>query len=277
MIFIYIISVIFLVFFVFYKWLDSKVSSVFVSVKKGTSETPEDYKKVFEPVYFKSEDGIDLSGWFIPSSKNSDKTVIICHGINQNKSDLLKNTIFLSEMFNLFYFDFRAYGESKGNSTSFGIYETRDISGAVSFLKKFREDFSKQIFVYAPSFASITVSKFSDINQIDGAVIFNPVIDLRFFINQIAKKISIPFIPDFLIKKYIRTRNIDINKRISFFSMPVVVVFYKNESHIFDLISSAHKDKIEIEKDSDINNALKEAFIKLKKMLKIKNPPYKNI
>ncbi|MCX7648691.1 MAG: hypothetical protein N2Z60_08775 [Elusimicrobiales bacterium] len=264
MIFIYVLSGLAIVLYLFYKWLDSKISILFLSAKKGTGATPEDYKLVYEPIFFKSEDGLDLSGWFVPSKNFCENTVIICHEFNQNKSDMLKDTIFLSDNFNLFYFDFRAYGESKGNISSFGIYETKDVLGAVEFLKKFREEFSKKIFVYAPSFSSITVSKLNNgMEKIDGVVLFKPVTDYYYFIKSVSQKFSIPFLPEFFIKKYIKSKNIKINDKITSFSFPVAVITDPKDKHLFDCVKSDYKTNIELTEGKSFSNALSQALINL--------------
>ena len=97
---------------------------------------PDDYYLPYENVLFTAADGVVLKGWFIPSTnEDSSETVIICHGRGSNKGQLLQKTHFLAEKYNLFYFDFRACGESKGNMSTIGYMETRDFDAAYTFLK----------------------------------------------------------------------------------------------------------------------------------------------
>ena len=74
------------------------------------------------------------------------------HDWGMNRSDLLKDTYFLHVLgFNLFYFDFRALGESGGKVSSIGYLETKDIEAAVSFLRQTRPQFCAKIGLYGRS------------------------------------------------------------------------------------------------------------------------------
>jgi hypothetical protein len=82
----------------------------------------------------------------------TEKTIILCHGWGLNRGDLLRDTHFLAEKgFNLFYFDFRASGESKGVLSSVGYLETRDFDAAYTFLKTHRPMASEQTGVLGTS------------------------------------------------------------------------------------------------------------------------------
>ncbi|MEW5950622.1 MAG: alpha/beta fold hydrolase [Elusimicrobia bacterium] len=116
--------------------------------------TPENFKLPYETVFFNSADSVELNGWFIPSQNGeSSKTIIFCHGWASNKGELLKDTWFLAEKgFNLFYFDFRGCGESKdAGISSVGYLETRDLDGAVKFIKSARSQYASEIYLYGCS------------------------------------------------------------------------------------------------------------------------------
>lgn len=78
---------------------------------------PEDLGLRSQQVTFRTRDGKDLKGWFIPSEK-SQGTIICLHGYPANKSDVLPVVSFLYPDFALFLFDFRAHGESQGFITT---------------------------------------------------------------------------------------------------------------------------------------------------------------
>ena len=104
------------------------------------TQHPDQYKLAYETIDFTTADELTLRGWFIPAvGGETDKTIILCHGWGVNRGDLLRDTHFLAEKgFNLFYFDFRASGESKGTISSLGYLETRDFDAAYDFLKTHR-------------------------------------------------------------------------------------------------------------------------------------------
>ena len=104
------------------------------------TQHPDRYKLAYETIDFPTADGLSLKGWFIPAvGGETEKTIILCHGWGVNRGDLLCDTHFLAEKgFNLFYFDFRASGESGGVLSSLGYLETRDFDAAYDFLKTHR-------------------------------------------------------------------------------------------------------------------------------------------
>ena len=74
------------------------------------------------------------------------------HGWGMNRADILKNTYFLHDLgFNLFYFDFRALGESGGKTSSIGYLEIKDAAAAIRFLKETRQQFCEKIALYGLS------------------------------------------------------------------------------------------------------------------------------
>lgn len=123
-----------------------------VSKRKPLDAWPDQYGLPYENVLFKTDDKVQLKGWFIPSREYSNKTIILMHGWGMNRADILKNTYFLHDLgFNLFYFDFRALGESGGKTSSIGYLELRDVSAAVRFLKDTRPQFCEKIGLYGLS------------------------------------------------------------------------------------------------------------------------------
>lgn len=115
---------------------------VFVSVlfpKNLESETtPEDYGLSFESITLTTEDGVNLSGWFIPQEQTEQKkeAIILLHGYPADKGDILPSTAFLADTYDLLYIDFRSLGESSGSYSTLGIFEQKDLAAAVNFLKK---------------------------------------------------------------------------------------------------------------------------------------------
>ena len=119
--------------------------------RKPLDVWPDQYKLPFENVYFKTEDGVQIKGWFIPNP-SSDKTIILMHGWGMNRGDVFKNTYFLHDLgYNLMYFDFRALGESGGTVSSIGYLEVKDLQSAIQFLKDTRPFACEKIGLYGLS------------------------------------------------------------------------------------------------------------------------------
>lgn len=124
------------------------------------TQHPDNFKLAHETIDFPTADGVTLKGWFIPAaSGETDKTIILCHGWGVNRGDLLRDTYFLAEKgFNLFYFDFRASGESGGSLSSVGYLETRDFDAAYEFLKSHRPHAAEHVAVLGSSMgASVAI------------------------------------------------------------------------------------------------------------------------
>lgn len=110
---------------------------------------PKDLGFEAENVTFQNSDGIDLKGWFLPC-KNSAKTLVLMHGFEMDKSQILPQTINLAKKYNLFYFDFRGMGESSGKSAQ-GLREYLDAQAALEYLRKNKPEQSKEIALYGIS------------------------------------------------------------------------------------------------------------------------------
>jgi pimeloyl-ACP methyl ester carboxylesterase len=99
---------------------------------------PSEYGLKYEDVQFTSTvDNIALSGWLIDSP--GDKVIIFMHGRNQTRDRdeafLEKASILYNHNYDVLMFDFRGHGLSGGERYAMGAWETRDVAGAVAFLK----------------------------------------------------------------------------------------------------------------------------------------------
>jgi uncharacterized protein len=100
-----------------------------------SSISPRDLKMDFEDVSFRTADGLALRGWYIPSVKRTEKTVILLHGYPADKGNILPALAFLHDDFNLLLFDFRYLGKSEGSYSTAGAKEVEDLLAAIQFLK----------------------------------------------------------------------------------------------------------------------------------------------
>lgn len=112
----------------------------------------------FTNISFDATDGTRLSGWWIPSDSpphNIQKidpqwgrrTVLICPGLTDTKStQLLLASQFVPFGYNVLIFDFRAHGDSAGQLTTFGDFESRDVLGAIRWVRQAHPDQSQHLF-----------------------------------------------------------------------------------------------------------------------------------
>jgi uncharacterized protein len=95
--------------------------------------TPADYDLEYREVTFSATDGVQLSGWYVPSS-NGD-AVVLLHGAGSTRSAVLDHAAVLARAgYGVLLFDARGHGDSDGRAMDFGWYGDRDVNGAVQFL-----------------------------------------------------------------------------------------------------------------------------------------------
>lgn len=99
--------------------------------------TPANYGLQYEDVKFNTAvDNIPLSGWYIHSA--GQKVIVMLHGRDFSREangGLEKAAILAQHGYDVFMFDFRAHGFSGGERYAYGQWETRDIAGALDYLK----------------------------------------------------------------------------------------------------------------------------------------------
>jgi pimeloyl-ACP methyl ester carboxylesterase len=97
---------------------------------------PGDFGLKAEEAAFLSQDGIPLKGWYIRVDGVSRGTVILAHGINGNRSDMLSRAAALvRHNYNTLLIDLRDHGQSGGDYAGPGFIESRDVLGALKYLK----------------------------------------------------------------------------------------------------------------------------------------------
>ena len=80
--------------------------------------TPAEAGLDYEDVYFKTEDGVKINAWFIPS-KNSRFTLLFAHGNGGNICHRIEKIAMLNHQgLDVFIFDYRGYGRSRGRPSA---------------------------------------------------------------------------------------------------------------------------------------------------------------
>lgn len=84
--------------------------------------TPHDVGLLYEDIYFKTEDGLRLNGWFVKGRE--DITFLWFHGNAGNLSHRVDRLKLFHERLkiNIFVFDYREYGKSEGSVSEEGTY-----------------------------------------------------------------------------------------------------------------------------------------------------------
>ena len=106
---------------------------------------PQNFGVVSEDFSVQTVDNVTLKGWFVPSVKKSDATIIVLHGWGGNRGDMVARSIRLAQNYNLIYFDFRNHGESGKAQTSLTFFELKDLDAVIKYLKEKRPEESARL------------------------------------------------------------------------------------------------------------------------------------
>lgn len=99
--------------------------------KENAGLTPASFQLAAEDVAFRSDDGIELRGWWVPAPA-AKGSVVMVHGLNRSRIEMARRLPFVHGAgWNALLFDQRHHGESGGTSTTFGAREKEDVEAAV--------------------------------------------------------------------------------------------------------------------------------------------------
>src|SRR3954447_5087731 len=83
---------------------------------------------------FRTNDGVTLSGWYIPTTNGA--AVALLHGAGSTRSAVLDHAAVLARHgYGVLLFDARGHGRSGGRAMDFGWYGDSDLDAAVSYLR----------------------------------------------------------------------------------------------------------------------------------------------
>lgn len=219
------IIVIFL-FFVYLRFFEKR--TIFYPLKI-IEFNPSDVGLEYEDVLFKTQDGIELHGWFIPKA-DAYVSVLYCHGNAGNISHRLEIAkMFHAQGMNFFIFDYRGFGRSKGSPYEEGTY--LDAQAAYNYLVKTKGIVPEKIVLYGKSLgAAIAIDLATKVKA--GALIsesgFTSTPDLA---REVYK-----FLPLWLFvsQKY------DSLKKIDKINMPKLIIHSQND----EIIPFSHGKKL---------------------------------
>ena len=111
----------------------------------------------FDTVKLKTRKGTTIDAWYARPDSAQKGTVILFHGIMANKGMLIAEAAeFRYQGYNVMLVDFRAHGNSSGNTTTIGVRETEEVKLAYDHVVRQGE---KKIFLYGSSMGAVVVLK----------------------------------------------------------------------------------------------------------------------
>ena len=166
--------------------------------------TPEDYGLKYEGIELKTENGLKLAAWFIPTSNPqlSTAAIILIHGYPAEKADLLSLAKVLSPNYSILLFDLRSFGKSGGNHTTLGKMELLDLEAALNWLeKRLNNDLvvgqpSVKIGIFGLSLGeAVAIMKAEDDPRIAAVAAYAPFTDLKLLGYDAYKNLWLPKYP----------------------------------------------------------------------------------
>ncbi len=187
--------------------------------EKVIEETPRQWGMAYEDIYFTTEDGLRLNGWWIPAT-GSPITLLWFHGNAGNISHRLESIKLRHDRLaiNIFIFDYREYGKSEGKASEGGTY--RDGNAAVGYLRG-RGDLDPARIAFLGESLGSAVAVEMAIRHVCAALILeSPFLS----VHEMAK-VSFPFLP---LGPLLRTRYDNISK-IGKVRAPILIVHGEND------------------------------------------------
>jgi uncharacterized protein len=132
----------------------------------------------FEDVFFTTQDGIRLHGWFIPHQE-ARATLVWFHGNAGNISDRLLNITLLHDRIktNIFIFDYRGYGRSEGTVSEEGTY--LDGAAAIQYLHGRDEAGARQLVLFGRSLGAAVATEMAMRFNSLGLILESPFVSIR--------------------------------------------------------------------------------------------------
>ncbi len=148
-----------------------------------------------DEVVFQSREGnITLKGLFFPAKIQSNKTLILVHGYNENRlmSGRTKKIVeyLTPRRYNVLTFDLRGHGHSEGDLISFGYNEKFDVIGAIDYLSKRGKEGEKIALLGFSMGAVAAIEAAGQDPRIDVIIADSPIRDLKLFISTDLKNLS---------------------------------------------------------------------------------------
>lgn len=129
------------------RWFESR--SLYVPTRT-LDASPRDVGLAYEDIEFVAEDNVRLHGWWIPHPA-ARGTILYCHGNGLNIANRVELCRDLHSLgVNVFIFDYRGYGRSRGRPTEQGTY--RDARAAYEVVRaKYDDADNPPVIVYGAS------------------------------------------------------------------------------------------------------------------------------
>ena len=173
---------------------------IFHPERNNDSATPDVYGIEYDDVIFRTGDGLNLNGWFVPGKKPSPDadlhTLLWFHGNAGNINRRLDNIKMIYERVpvNVFIIDYRQYGRSEGKVSEQGTY--LDARAALAYLHSRKEINREKIIFFGRSLGSAVAVELALNEKCRALILETPFTSIL----EMGKKLY-PFLPVSLLLK----------------------------------------------------------------------------
>jgi len=165
---------------------------------KKIIQTPAEAALAYEDIYFETEDGVNINGWFVPYT-DSRSMLLWFHGNAGNLSHRVDQLRLLHHELktNIFMVDFREYGQSEGHVSVEGTRQ--DALSSYDYLLKRSDIDPEKIIVFGQSLGAAVAVELATSRDVQGLILEAPFTSIR----EMARAVF-PWLPigRFLSTKY---------------------------------------------------------------------------
>jgi fermentation-respiration switch protein FrsA (DUF1100 family) len=87
----------------------------------------------YQEIELTAKDGVKLAAWYTPPhAEGSGAVILVAHGYNGNRPENIY-TLFAKHGYGVLAWDFRAHGQSGGDTCTLGYYEQLDVEAALDY------------------------------------------------------------------------------------------------------------------------------------------------
>jgi len=134
-----------------------KTWRLFTGPRQAKSYITESPSFEFDTITLKTAKGISIDAWYSHTDSASKGTVILFHGITANKGMVISEASeFRYQGYDVLMVDFRAHGNSGGQTTTIGVKEAEEVKLAYDYITG---KGGKSIFLWGNSMGAVVVAK----------------------------------------------------------------------------------------------------------------------
>lgn len=186
---------------------------------QDVSFNPKSANLEFQDVFFTTDDNVELNGWLI-LREGAVYTVLFCHGNAGNLSHRIDKLKFFHELgCNVFIFDYRGYGKSKGRPSEKGFY--RDAKAAYKFLLSSGVS-SDQIIGYGESIGGAVIVDLASKEPMRAMILDSTLTSIK---DMIAR--AYPFVPYWVFSSRFAS-----DEKIKQINIPKLIIHSRNDEII---------------------------------------------